>query len=230
MSVNIQRHAAMKNILIIGSSGHAKNIIEIIELCGQQKIVGLIDSFRDIGEKTLNYEVLGSIEDIPRLAIKHNCTGLFIAVGDNFSRYKIESTLRGAAPALEYITAIHPSANVSASATIGTGTVIMAGASIGASAVVGTQCILNTNSSLDHDSTMQHYSSLAPNAATGGNCNIGDYSAIGIGATIVHGVNIGKHTVIGAGATVLNDIDDLCVAYGTPAMKIRTRNPGDKYL
>ena len=89
---------------------------------------------------------------------------------------------------------------------------------------------MNTNSSLDHDSVMNDFSSLAPRAATGGNCRIGDYSAVGIGAVLVNGIQVGEHTVIGAGSTVLSNIESFKVAYGTPAKAIRERKPGDEYL
>ncbi|MEA3317558.1 MAG: transferase, partial [Bacteroidota bacterium] len=43
----------MKNIVIFGSGGHAKVIIDIIEQQQKYNIIGLIDKFRNTGEKTL---------------------------------------------------------------------------------------------------------------------------------------------------------------------------------
>ena len=43
----------MDNIIIIGSSGHAKVIIDIVQQEGKYNIVGLVDRFRNIGEQTL---------------------------------------------------------------------------------------------------------------------------------------------------------------------------------
>jgi acetyltransferase-like isoleucine patch superfamily enzyme len=77
---------------------------------------------------------------------------------------------------------------------------------------------------------LEDFASLAPGATTGGNCRIGPYSAIGIGAVLLAAVHVGEHSVIGAGSLVTKSVESLVVAYGTPAEKIRGRQPGDKYL
>ena len=56
-----------KNILIIGASGHAKVVIDIIEQQNTYKIVGLVDSFKQNKTKLFKYLVLGKISDIPKL-------------------------------------------------------------------------------------------------------------------------------------------------------------------
>lgn len=48
---------------------------------------------------------------------------------------------------------------------------------------------------------------------------------IGAGATILPGVTIGKNSVVGAGSVVTKDIDDFCVAVGSPARVIRRIQP-----
>mgnify|MGYP001315646295 CR=1 FL=1 len=48
-----------EKIVIIGSSGHAKVIIDIIEQEGKFKIIGLIDTFKGIGESVLGYKIIG---------------------------------------------------------------------------------------------------------------------------------------------------------------------------
>ena len=54
--------------------------------------------------------------------------------------------------------------------------------------------------------------------------------AICVGATLINNITIGEHTVIGAGSTVLTDIGSQKIAYGTPAVAIRDRMPGEAYL
>jgi len=43
----------MDNIAIIGSSGHAKVIIDIVRQQGRFNIAGLIDPFEDVGKMAL---------------------------------------------------------------------------------------------------------------------------------------------------------------------------------
>jgi sugar O-acyltransferase (sialic acid O-acetyltransferase NeuD family) len=220
----------MDNIIIVGSSGHAKVIIDIIEKESKFKIIGLLDRFRKVGEETLGYRIIGGEEQLPGFINKYDLKGGIVAIGDNYARYKAAENIMRIVPGFVLISAIHPGANISKYIKIGEGTVIMAGSSINSGSVIGRGCILNTNSSLDHDSVMEDYSSLAPNSATGGNVHINSFSAICIGATIKHGVNIGKHSVVGAGSVVLKDIGNYKVAFGIPAREIRDRKEGDKYL
>jgi len=220
----------MDNIVIIGSSGHAKVVIDIVQQEGRFNIVGLLDRFRSVGDQTSGYPILGKEEDLPNLIGVHLLKGAIIAIGDNFTRSKVAARIKAISPDLLLVSAIHPAASIASEVIIGEGTVVMAGVSINPCASIGRFCILNTHSSLDHDSVLADFASLAPGAIAGGNCRIGQYSAISIGAVLSHGVSIGEHTVIGAGSLVMKSIESFTVAYGTPAKVIRTRAPGDKYL
>lgn len=217
-------------IVIIGSSGHAKVVIDIAEREGKYAVVGLVDRFRKVGEQTLGYRVLGREEDLPQLVKSLGVTGAFVAIGDNFVRSKVAAHVAEVCPDLPFVSLIHPKASIAKDVSIGHGTVIVAGVTVNASCSVGRFCILNTNSSLDHDSVMEDFSSLAPNAATGGKCRIGSYAAVSIGAVVINGVRIGEHTIIGAGSTVIDHIEACRIAYGTPARSIKARKPGDPYL
>lgn len=220
----------MDRIAIVGSSGHAKVVIDIVEREGRFAIAGLVDRYREAGESALGYRVLGTEDDLPRLVEQLHISGAIVAIGDNFVRSQVVEQVRQLCPRLAFVTAIHPHSAVGRDVSIGEGTVIAAGVVVNPCCAIGRHCILNTNASLDHDSAMGDFSSLAPRAATGGTCQIGDFTAVGIGAVLLHGIALGEHTVIGAGATVLKNVGPYCVAYGTPAREIRRRAAGDRYL
>ena len=220
----------MLNIVIVGSSGHAKVVVDIVEKQGHARIAGLIDSFRNIGETTLDYRVLGSEASLPRLAAELGLDGCIIAIGDNGDRAHIAGKVIALCPQMRFVTAIHPAASIGKGVSIGDGTVIMAGAAVNPGCSIGRLCIINTHASLDHDCVMGEFSSLAPGVTTGGNCHIGTHAAVGIGAILRHGVSIGENSVVGAGSTVLKAVGDGIVVYGTPARKIRNRLPGERYL
>lgn len=220
----------MEKIAIIGSSGHAKVVIDIILNEKRYELCGLIDDYKKKGEKVMNFPILGKIEELPGIIHKHLITGIIIAIGDNFARSKVAAHIKNICPEISFIKTIHPSALIASDVEIGLGTIIAAGSIIGPCCKIGDHCILNTNSSLDHDSAMDDFSSIAPKVATGGNCNIGAYSAIGIGTTLIHKINIGKNSVIGAASLVITDIESFVVAYGIPAKTIRSRKEDDKYL
>lgn len=220
----------MMNIVVIASSGHAKCVIDSIELAQHFRIVGLVDDYRRIGEKTGTHRVLGTISDLPNLVSVYQLGGFIVAIGDNFARAAVTSRVKLLCPELDLICAIHPSAIVARGAVIGAGTVIMAGAVIAPACEIGMGCIINTGASIDHDSIMHDFSSIGPRVVTGGNCQIGAFTAIGIGAVLSHRIRIGAHSVIGAGAVVLRAVEPFSVSYGSPARHIRTRIAGEKYL
>jgi sugar O-acyltransferase (sialic acid O-acetyltransferase NeuD family) len=221
---------AKEKVIIIGSSGHAKVIIDIFEKQAKYDIIGLIDNSREIGESTLEYKIIGNESVLPSLISKNPGSKIFIAIGDNWIRGKVKQNLSEILHGLEFATAIHPSAQVAKDVEIGQGTAIMAGAIINSSSQIGECCIVNTKASIDHDNILGNFASLAPNATTGGNVNIGEFSAVGISATIKHGITIGAHSIIGASSLVLKNCGDCIVQFGVPASKIRTRQIGEKYL
>ena len=203
----------MDKVIVVGASGHAKLIIDILELNGQTQIVGLVDSFRPIGYSMMNYTVLGTEEDLPSLVESHWIDGVVVAIGDNFVRFRMVKRIQALCPELTFVSVVHPH-----------------GACVNAGAKIGQHCIVNTKASLAHDAVLEDFASLAPGVTTGGNCRIGQFTAVGIGATLIHGVSVGAHSVIGAGALVLQPVHSHTVAYGSPARVIRQRQEGDVYL
>ncbi len=219
-----------EKIFIIGAAGHAKVIIDIVEKQKKYSIVGLIASKAEQGHIIMGYTVIGTEDDLPQLMLEHPNSKLLIAIGDNWTRYKVYERVKSLLNNVEYATAIHPSAQIGKGVTMGQGSVVMAGAILNSDSNIGDFSIINTKASIDHDNTIGNFTSVAPNVTCGGNVTIGDFTAISISATIKHGIHIGTHTVIGAGSIVLTDVADYIVAYGIPAKRIRTRVQGEKYL
>ena len=218
------------NIIVIGSSGHAKVVIDCIEKQNKHEIVGLLDRFKEVGTSSFGYKIIGKEEDLPTLIKVYKIEGGIIAIGDNFIRYTVYNKILQNIPQFNFIKVIHPSAQIARNVIIGIGTVILANTTISSEATIGNFCIINNNSSLDHDSKMLNYSSLAPGSSIGGNVKIGLFTAVSLGVKIIHKIIIGKHTVIGTGSTVIKNIPEYVVAYGTPAKVIRARVAGEKYL
>lgn len=214
-------------VIIIGSQGHAKVVIDAIRKADKHSILGLIDDFREVGDTTLGIPVIGKISDIEGIegVEKHN---FFIAVGDNVSRFRISKKIEHLKP--NYINVIHPDAVIGGSQLMGHGNFIAAGAVISPSNIIGNHCIINTGAQIDHDNTIGDFVSLAPKAATAGNVFIQEGCYIGMGAVIIEKKVIGKHTVIGAGSVVITDIHKNKVAYGNPCKEIKTRELSETFM
>jgi sugar O-acyltransferase (sialic acid O-acetyltransferase NeuD family) len=218
----------MEDIVIFGSGGHSKVIIDIVEKEGEYNIIGLIDESKIIGAEILGYKILGGMEVLLN-DFKHIQKGL-VAMGDNWRRSQKVKDIMTRLPNFIFINAIHPSSQIAKHVEIDQGTVIMPNVVINNDTKIGKHCIINTKASVDHDCMLGDFVTIAPGATVAGNVKIGEHSVISLGANVIHSRKIGEHTVIGAGATVIDDIKPHVVAFGTPARIIRKREPGDKYL
>ena len=183
---------------LFGASGHAKVIIDILK-ASNEKIDALVDDNPFI-DKLLEYDVLHDKTDI---------SPVIVSIGLNSVRKKVVEKLTG-----KFGKAIHPSAIVSDTVTIGEGTVIMQGAIIQSCASIGRHCIINTGASVDHECVVEDFVHISPHSTLCGNVVVGEGSWIGAGTTIIPGVKIGKWCVIGAGSVVTKDIPDGYLAVG----------------
>ena len=150
----------VSKVVIFGSSGHAKVIVDIIENNPEYELVGFIDKYKNIKDTILNYQVIGDEQSLPQLMMDYGFNKGVIGIGDNFTRSKVVKDIMKSVPDFQFINCIHNSANVSQHCKIGIGNVIMAGATVNSETVISNHCILNTNSSLDHDCSMRDFSSF----------------------------------------------------------------------
>ncbi len=220
----------MHNILVVGSSGHARVIIDAVEREGRFRVAGIIDTHKPVGHICLGYQVLGDELRLPDLIRELDIYGGVIAIGDNWIRHVVADRIRSAVPDFRFVSVIHPSAQIASSARVADGTVVMPGAIISVNVDIGEFCIVNTKASLDHDGIMGAFSSFAPAVTAGGEVTIKPFASVLLGANIIHSVSIGEHSVVGAGSLVLRDVPDRVLAYGLPAQVISSRQPGDPYL
>lgn len=220
----------MQRLIVIGTGGHAKRVLDILERTPGQRVVGLLDAARPAGEIFFGYPVLGDDAALADVVRRHAVDAALVAIGDNWRRAAVAREARAAVPGLPLGTAVHPSAQVARGATIGPGAVISANAVLDCDAHVGALAIVGIGATVAHDAQLEDDASLAGHVAVGGGARVGRASAVGIGARIIHGITIGAHTVIGAGATVVRDIPAYSVAYGAPARVVRTREAGERYL
>lgn len=120
---------------------------------------------------------------------------------------------------------VHPAGVVSATATVGAGTIVSAGAIVQQDARIGRFCILNTSCSIDHDGVVGNHVSVSPGARTAGNVTIEDNVFVGLGALIIGGVTVGARATIGAGAVVLRNVAAGSTVVGNPARQLSQKSP-----
>jgi len=220
----------MKNIILFGGGTHVSYCIDIIEKENKYKIIGITDPYLQVGAKIMDYEIIGKQEGIKNLIKHYNIDAGLITIGDNWTRKIVLDKIVSIVPDFEFVSTIHPSVIIGKNVTIGKGTIMMAGCIVSPNTSIGEFCFFATGAILEHDCIMGNFSSLSAGSVTGGKVKIGDFTAITLGVTLFDRIEIGEHTVIGSGSLVTKNIPSNCLAYGTPAVVIKEREIGEKYL
>jgi sugar O-acyltransferase (sialic acid O-acetyltransferase NeuD family) len=211
-----------KPVAIVGYSGHAYVIIDILLSAGR-----LVTAYCDQEEKEFNpyhLEYLGKEAEVIHKLKKFD---FFACVGHNGIREKIHTSLS------QYlgnpINAIHPSAVISSSVKLGDGIMIAANATLNPLVEIGRGVICNTSTSIDHECIIGDFTHIAPGAVLCGNVKVGRNSFIGANAVIRQGIIIGDNVTIGAGTVVVKDIPDGATVIGNPARNL-VKKPSRKLV
>ncbi len=209
-----------KKVVIIGASGHAKVIADIVK-SSKDEIVGFLDDNMDIQGNVIFEDkiVLGTSkkEDIE----KYKDNYFIIGIGSN----KVRKLISKKYPSLKWYTAIHPGSIIGSNVEIGEGSVLMAGTVINTGTKIGKHCIINTCSSVDHDNILENYVHISPGTHLAGTVKVMEGTWICAGVTVINNITIAKNNIIGAGATVVRNIEVENSTYiGVP---VRNINEGD---
>ena len=197
----------MNKLIIVGAGGHGKVIADIALKSGYANICFIDDN--TIGE-VLGFPIIGKISDLSKL--NDSSTDFVIAIGSNKVRQAIAETYD-----VNWITLVHPSAQIAIDVTIDKGTAVMAGAIVNPSTKIGKHCIINTGAIVEHDNVIEDYVHVSPNVALGGIVRIGSLTHVGICATVKNVITICPDCVIGAGAVVVKNIEKRGTYVGVPA-------------
>jgi sugar O-acyltransferase (sialic acid O-acetyltransferase NeuD family) len=204
----------MKNVALIGYSGHAYVAIEALKLSGH-KIFGYIQKEKNnLNPYKITY--LGT-EDDYNLLMKLKDNSFFTAIGNNSIRRKVTEYLLE--KGLELTKAIHPKANLSPMAEIEAGVLICQGSTVNPLALIKKGTIINTGAIIEHECYIDEYVHIAPGATIAGNVSIGSNSFIGANSVIKQGLKIGSNVTIGAGSVIIKNIPDNETWFGNPAIK-----------
>lgn len=201
----------MKNIALIGYSGHAYVAFEIFFSQGQ-----IVSAYTERIEKSENpyaLKWLGNEADDAVIELLKNYS-YFVSIGDNTLRKRISEKLIPVLGLPE--NALHKTAIISRSMNSGTGNMFAPRVVINPLVKIGNGVICNTACVIEHECIINDYVHIAPGAILCGNVTVGEGSFIGAGAVVKQGVTIGKNVIVGAGTVVIKDIVDNTKVIGNP--------------
>ncbi len=211
----------MKCIGIFGTSGHARELGDIVHDLGYRAIYVA----RDLAER--NAWLLGDECMVESDVGQYRDMEFVIGIGENAVRQKV---------ALRYINDLTFANLIHPSATFGThqrhaveikkGVVICAGVRLANNITIGDFSIFNRNATIGHDGIVEDYVHVAPGACISGNVHLSIRCWIGTGTVINQGSNhtkllVGADTVVGSGAVVVKSCEANAVYVGVPAKRIK---------
>lgn len=191
----------MDSVVLIGSGGHCRSVIDVIEANGCYEIAALVDKKENIGQNILGYKITHCDADLESLARQYK--NFIITVGQIKSpdvRIKLYEQIKKCGGRL--VTLISPHAYVSRHALIGEGTVVLHGAVVNAAAKIADNCIINTMALIEHDVQIADHCHISTASVLNGGVRVGKGSFVGSNAIVHENCVITDKAVIAAGSVV----------------------------
>lgn len=211
----------MKDIVIIGAGGFAREVAWLIERNNEVRqewnILGFVDEGRE--SDLLTYPIVGNDEWLLKYPKEIHAA---ICIGSASLRKKIAAKFKEC-PNIRFPSLISADACVGRGNVIGDGAIICAGTIITVNARIGAFSIINLDCTIGHEAVLDKCVTLYPSVNISGDVHIGEAAEIGTGATVIQGVHIGSGTIVGASAAVVNNLPSNCTAVGIPAKVIKKR-------
>ncbi|MEO7864140.1 MAG: NeuD/PglB/VioB family sugar acetyltransferase [Nitrospirales bacterium] len=206
-----------QDIILIGGGGHCHACIDVIEMDGRFKILGIIDEKDELGTLLPDYPLLlGREEDLPSLS--KTCRNFLITVGQIKSaaaRVRLFDYLKNLQVHLPII--VSPLAHVSRRAWVEEGTIVMHHAMINAGARIGSNCIINSKALIEHDAVIEDHCHVSTAAVVNGTAVVRFRSFIGSNAVLRESVTVGEESIVGAGVTVLHNLKPRSILIRQPS-------------
>lgn len=175
------------------------------------RLRGFIDEVRAPGSMVNGVPVLGGAEVLEGLAGQ---VGVVLGIAAPAARQRLHQQYRGR---FAFPNVIHPSALVSAHATLGEAILVQAYCIVAANAALGDGAMMNAHSGVGHDAQVAPYCAIMSYCDLAGNAQLGELSFMGTGAKVIPSTVIGAESYLCAGAVVFKSVGEKSKLMGNPA-------------
>lgn len=196
-----------ERIMLIGGGRASTQVIEILSFYKQKQVVGILDDTPEKwGTRINGIPVCGPTSLIKGLFDDKAYDAVIIAISTSViarERYRlICSDL-----SIPLGNALHPTASISPSVTMGTGNVVCAFCHFGNDTVIGDNNFISAFNSYDHHNIIGNNISTGPGCMVSGSVTIGDNVRFGAGIFVEPLLEIGHDVAIASGSIITSSID-----------------------
>lgn len=203
-------------LIILGAGMFAQEVTDLVEdIPGTEVVAYAVDSVPFMPGQSLLGRPVYWVDELPSMLGR----GLHV-LGAIASTRRANFVQKVDAMGFPFATIIHPTARVSRTAIVGSGSLISSGAQVAAYGVIGRHVILIRGALVGHHANIGDFCSIGPGANLAGSIRFGARVFVGMGANVLEKVEVGDRAVIGAGALVHRDVTAGVKVIGSPAVVV----------
>lgn len=178
-------------ILLFGSKNFADTIEELATICGYE-VIARIDDYDPCPPYVETFDIASQIYPPATHLIA-------LAIGYKNLRARLAAYKKIKQLGYSAATLIHPTAYVSPTASIGSGSLVMAQSCIDCRSSIGEICVLWPKACVNHDTSVECNTFISPDATLCGNVHVGESSFIGASSVVVDGASLAPNTFLKMG-------------------------------
>jgi sugar O-acyltransferase (sialic acid O-acetyltransferase NeuD family) len=208
----------MKNLVIIGASGFAREMYDLAMVC-----YGHHDNFSIKGflsDNPSNIEELGYPPVLNTVSDYIPVSGdvFFCAIGNLFHRKKTVEIILSKGG--EFINLIHPTAILSPSVKLGIGVGIKSFCVLASDVKVEDFTFLQSSVIMGHDVQIGSFCQINSFSFFAGYVKVHNLVSVNAGARIIQNIVIEEESVVGVGSIVIRRVKKNTTVFGNPAKRI----------
>lgn len=211
----------MKDIVILGSSGFAQEMLWLLEsnnaMETEWNILGFVDGAGSTSDID-GYDVIGDDEWLMNYPHPINA---ICGIGQSGLRRKVINQYKICNSQVAFPAIISKQANVSRFTDLGEGSIVCAGTIITTNVRVGNFVTINLSCTIGHETKIGDFVTINPGSNISGNVLIGQGCDIGTGTKVIQNIEIGRGSTIGAGAVIIRDVPENCTVVGNPGRIVK---------
>ena len=209
----------MKHLIIIGAGGMGRQVMSFAKSCnGYGKkfdIKGFLDDNLDAMKGFPGYPVvLGTVDGYQ---IEPDDV-FFNSIGDiQAKKLCIQKILdRGG----DFLTLIHPTAQVSPDTKIGKGCMLSSYVGVGVETTIGDFCLIQSKATIGHDVIVGDFARIDCNVVLIAGVKVGKDVCVHTSSVVNHDVKLGDGSTVGAMSFVIKNVNPGQTVFGNPAKVI----------